>query len=87
MFEKFLIKSTEDQHVEEANEMNKRTQEGYYMPQRASNWISSRPMKSLNSAANEDIGYLLQFLEKRSGEFNEDFEGDRAIRSPLGVSF
>jgi hypothetical protein len=58
--------------MEETNEFNKRAPNGYYMPQRASNWISSRPMKSLNSAANDDIGYLLQYLDKRSGEFNED---------------
>lgn len=66
--------------------MDKRSLDAYYMmPQRASNWMSSRPIKSLNSAANEDIGYLLQYLEKRSGEFSDDMEGDRSIRSPLGT--
>lgn len=72
----------EQQHEDSLEESaDKRSLDGYYMPQRSANWISSRPLKSLNSAANEDIGYLLQYLEKRSGEFNDEV-GDRAIRSP-----
>ncbi|KAI6177039.1 (pine wood nematode) hypothetical protein [Aphelenchoides bicaudatus] len=75
----------EQQHEDSLEESaDKRSLDGYYMPQRSANWISSRPLKSLNSAANEDIGYLLQYLEKRSGEFNDEV-GDRAIRSPLGT--
>lgn len=66
--------------------MDKRANEGYYMPPKVSNWISNRPMKSFNSAKNDEIDYLLQFLEKRSGELNEELAGDKSIRSPLGVS-
>jgi hypothetical protein len=82
------VKSTgleEQQHEGSAEDMDKRSLDGYYVPQRSANWISSRPMKSLNSAAKEDIGYLLQYLEKRSGEFGDDIESERSIRSPLGT--
>ncbi|CAD5222293.1 unnamed protein product [Bursaphelenchus xylophilus] len=47
---------------------------------RASNWISTRPMMSPDN----EIGYLIQYLEKRASSMENDAES-RDIRSPLGT--
>jgi hypothetical protein len=68
--------------LEETDDVEKRAGDDY-ISSRFSGWMSSNPMRSLTE--NEDIAYLLQYLEKRGGEFNEDLSGDKSIRSPLGT--
>ncbi|KAI6241608.1 (pine wood nematode) hypothetical protein [Aphelenchoides fujianensis] len=62
----------------EGETADKRSGGDFYMP-RASSWLSSRPVKAFS--ANDDISYLLQYLQKRS----DSGEGVRDIRSPLGT--
>ncbi|KAI6214866.1 (pine wood nematode) hypothetical protein [Aphelenchoides besseyi] len=74
-----LSKAAEEQNASDQGEVvDKRSSGDYYMP-RASNWLSSRPLKAFS--ANDDISYILQYLEKRS----DSSEGGRDIRSPLGT--
>ncbi|CAD5217533.1 unnamed protein product [Bursaphelenchus okinawaensis] len=47
---------------------------------RAANWISTRPVISPDN----EIGYLIQYLEKRAGSMENEAES-RDIRSPLGT--
>lgn len=67
----------------ETDEYNKRDINSFHVPQHSSDWI--RSLKSLDSVSGDDIDHLLQYLDKRSGEADENFEGDRSIRSPLGT--